>query len=295
MMGKFTELLYELFVNKSLDLKESLQIISCSKKQKNNVMSKSARYILDEIMKGDSLANSMSKCPYINFDDIYISFINFAEQTGQFKETIEFLKKRCDRKKDVKEKVIEAGVYPTVVVCLAGGGCLYLKVSNLFFIQNKFFIHLGFLFIVSIFIFLCIKKFIGENKLYEAFLAVGFLLKAGINMYDAMNCGAQIVGVTTKFGKLFNQAGSKLLLGMDLEKAFSLGDKYSEAFYYGGKAGGKADIFEKIANWIGEKDEKRRIICLSLIEPFFILVTGGFLIILVVNVFMPYISNLSFI
>ena len=293
MTDNFTKVLYELVVEKQLSLKESLEIIS--RNGRSGVISKTASFLLDEILNGCTFANSLRKCPYVNFEDVYISFVNFAERTGNIRETIDFLYKRWERGKERVFKLIEVGIYPGVVVCLAGVGCLLLRLSNLFEIDKSIFLHLFFLFIVCIGIFLGIKKIIGENKLYEAFLAISFLLRAGVSLYDCVSCGAQIMGINSKKGQDFQVAGEKLLLGMDLENAFSLGKRYSDAFFFAEQGGGKADVFEKLAKWIGDDDEKRRKICFSLIEPLFILVTGVFLIILVTHIFLPFINQLTFI
>lgn len=296
MVAKFTKVLYEFVVEKGCSLKEGLEIIASKlDRGMESKIEKTGKYLLNELLEGSPLSNSLKKCPYISFDDIYITFIYFAEKTGNLAKTLEFLNSRCERKKNAESKLIEAGIYPCIVVLLALGGSLYLYFSKLFNFGNEVFVYL-FLFLVSCGVtFIWIKKTLGENKLYESFLAISFLLKADVSMYDAVSCGALIMGVTTKQGINFINAGEKLLLGMDLETAFSLGRKYSNAFYYADKGGGKADVFEKLANWIGEKDEKKRAICIALLEPLFIFLTGIFLIILVANVFMPYICNLSFI
>lgn len=303
MVEKFTKVLYELVVEKNLSIEESLKIISknYSKTRNNlnsffggNVITKTACFLLDEMMNGAILSNSMRRCSYINFGDIYISFINCAERSGNIKETLTYLKKKYERKKENQFKLVEAVIYPVVVICLAVGGILFLHISNLFEINNNVIFYISVLLFITVLIFIGIFKALSENKLYEAFLAVGFLLKAGVNLYDAVGYGGQILGITTKYGEKFQEAREKLLLGMDLEQAFCLGEKYSNAFFYADKGGGKIEVFEKMANWIGDIDEKKRSICISLIEPISILITGVFLIIVVANIFMPYISQFSF-
>lgn len=294
MVAEFTKVLCDLMVEKDLDLQDSLKIMA---RLPNSRLKKCGFFLLNEIMNGGSLSNSMRRCPYLSFDDIYICFINFAERAGagRLEETLTFLDKRMCRRKEMAFKLIEVGIYPSLVVLLAGGGSLFLHFSDIFQVGREIFIYLGLLLFVCFGIFMGLKSVLGENRLYEAFLAIGFLLKAGVSIYDSVVCGAQIMGITSKKGQQFLRAGEKLLLGMDLENAFALGKKYSNAFYFAEKSGGNADIFEKLAKWIGEVDERKRAICISLIEPLFIFVTGLFLIILVVNIFMPYISNLSFI
>lgn len=297
MVEKFTKVLYELLVDKELSLKSSLEIVAGKISNihfSRTGTEKIASYVLEEMLSGASFSNSLRKCPYVNFDDVYISFINFAEKTGRIGETFDFLNKRCERKKENYFKIIEVGIYPIFVVLLAAVGSLYLYFSRLISVNFNIFIYLGFLFIFSFGIFWGIKKTICEDTLYEAFLAVGFLIRSGVSLYDAVGCGAQILGVNSKMGLEFLNAREKLLLGMNLKNAFCIGSRYSDAFFFAEKSGGKADVFEKLAKYIGEKDEKKRSVCFSLIEPVFMLITGIFLMILIVNIFLPYISNYSF-
>ena len=60
-----------------------------------------------------------------------------------------------------------------------------------------------------------------------------------------------------------------------------------EAFFYAENSGGENDVFEKIASWINSRDEKRRAICFKLVEPFFISGTGLFLLVFLVNLVLP--------
>ena len=290
MLARFTSILYELIVCKGISLKDSLELIA---DKNNNIISKTGKYLLNSILQGTSLSNGMKKCPYIKFDNIYISFIYYSEKTGNLNETITFLMKRCNRIKENNFKLFEATSYPFFVILISVCLCFYLMKENSLKFGNEIYRYLFFLFFVCFFVFLGIKKIIGEDKIYEAFLGIGFLVKAGINLYDAVGCGVQIVGAYSSNGIKFQKAREKLLLGMNLHEAFSLGKKYSNAFFYAEKSGGKTDVFEKLARWVGEDDEKRRKICLSLIEPIFILITGLFLIVLVVNFFLPYMSDIS--
>lgn len=292
MVAKLTSILYELLVCKGLSLKDSLELISDGK---NNLISKTGKYLLNSILGGIALSNGMRKCPYIKFDNIYITFIFYGEKTGNIKGIITFLMNRCNRRKENDFKLFEATSYPCLVILVSIWLCIYLVKESSFKIGNEVFFYLFFLIFICFCIFWGIKKIIGENKIYEAFLSVGYLVKSGINLYDAIGCGAQIVGVTSSNGLKFQIAREKLLLGMNLHDAFSLGNRYKNAFFYAEKSGGKTDVFEKLARWIGEDDERKRKICLSLIEPIFILITGLFLMILVVYFFLPFISEISWI
>ena len=50
-------------------------------------------------------------------------------------------------------------------------------------------------------------------------------------------------------------------------------------------------MFEKVAATIKEKDDQRRKICLSLIEPLLIGITGMLLIVFVINLIQPVLMN----
>jgi type II secretory pathway component PulF len=64
-----------------------------------------------------------------------------------------------------------------------------------------------------------------------------------------------------------------------------------QAFFYAENSGGENDVFEKIALWLNTRNEKKRSICIKLIEPVFISGTGIFLLIFLVNLVLPLFSE----
>ncbi len=144
-----------------------------------------------------------------------------------------------------------------------------------------------------------------ENKLYEAFLGMGFLIKSGINVYLAVGYGMLMVGPDSRYGKIFAEAQKKLEYGMDLKASFGLSNgggrkfsvgmdkKMADAFYFAQQSGEKSEVFEKVAQNINAVDEKKRKLCLCLVEPILITFTGAFLLILVVNFLLPLFTNVT--
>ena len=57
--------------------------------------------------------------------------------------------------------------------------------------------------------------------------------------------------------------------------------------FFAENSGGENDVFERIAAWLNSCDEKRRIVCFKLIEPFFICGTGIFLMVFLINAVLP--------
>ena len=135
---------------------------------------------------------------------------------------------------------------------------------------------------------------LGTNKLYEAFLAAGFLIKGGESLANAVNNAVTILGYDSKEGQLFAKAGKKLSYGVSLKTAFelntlntSLQQELEEAFFFAENSGDESEVFEKIALWINARDEKIRTICFKLLEPFFICGTGIFLLVFLMNLVLP--------
>lgn len=302
---EFTDSLYELFVEQNVPLKKALEIMAFEKK---SGLQKGADSILRSMLSGVSFSNALKSCVFIDFDAIYVSFVAFSEITGNLKDTLEFLRNRCNRRENNFSKLVEASLYPAFIVVLSVAVCVFLffygnslgvgskdgeqgleQFAQLF---SSIFVLLG----VCSFVFLLIRKNLKENRLYEAFLAVGFLIKSGVNVSTAVSAGVIIAGPGSKYGILFQKAKERLEFGVDIYTAFDnfeLSTDLRNAFYYAHMAGNKAEVFEKIAIRMGADDEKRRRRCLALVEPAFTGITGLFLITLLVSYLMPMMSNTS--
>lgn len=301
----FTDSLYELFVEQKLTLVKSLEIIANEKQSK---VQKAADRIKTDLQQGCTFSNALQTCSFLDFDQIYISFVSFAEITGNLQQTLEFLKKRCERKEQSNTKLTEASLYPSFVIIFAIGLCIFLgfytsslygtESFNSFISQKNLFSSVLLLLSFCFVIFAMIKKNLQENKMYESFLAISFLIKSGVNVSVAVGAGIIITGPGSKYGALFQSAKEKLEFGMDVFNAFdcfSLRPELKNAFYYAQMAGNKSDVFEKIATRMGVEDEKRRRKCLALIEPVFIGITGMFLMIVLVLYLMPMMTDTSWI
>lgn len=300
MIQKFTRELYDLFVKDNIGLVESLRIMK--KKpgkrlflQNECQIQKTADYLLKKLENGNLLSNAMKSCTYMKFDKTYISIISLAERSGNLKKSIIFLKEKFERDKENKEKMISVFIYPAVVICFAFVICVYL--CTYFDKEKQFLIYRAFFafFCFCILVVMIIKKNLEGNKLYEAFFTIGFMVDSGIDLANAVGCGSQILGIDSKLGKKFITAKERLEYGMSLENAFSFDSDFQEAFYYADQVGRKSEIFSNIAEWMSDKCKKKRNAILLLIEPLFITITGIFLLILVVNFFMPFMNDFSWV
>lgn len=290
-MLEFTRLLYELFVKQGIGLSRSLLLMS--KKKKSDAVSRAAAGIYSALEKGSFFSNALRVCSAVSFDDVYVSFISIAEKNGDLKTTLSFLKQKLERQKEGKDKIVEASVYPVFVILLAISACVfignYCDTADYCLLSKYIIVLIS----VCALIYFCVIKLLSDNCLYEAFSAVDFLIQNGIELSEAIGCAVQIAGPSTKTGKLFENARINLSYGMNLQSAFNFNSKLNEVFYFADFGGSKSDLFGKIAAYLKAEIDKRRMFCFSLLEPLFIVVTGVFILAILMTFFMPLINEVN--
>ena len=225
-------------------------------------------------------------------------------------ETLDFLLDRTIRKEENRNSLFSALVYPLFVVFLVlcvsvlflfsdeifPGSMFLLGIDKRKAAKTVFFCFMTFLFFCSAVIILLLH-FMGEDRLYEAFLAGGFLSCNGINMAQACNMASVVLGIDSKFGKVFQKAREGLEYGMDLRTAFSRGNdlkvqkKIELALLLAEETGNKNKVFLKIADSLKKENERNRKYCLTLVEPAFIVLTGIFVLGIVINLVLPVVSD----
>lgn len=300
---EFTQLLFELTKKQNLSLVESLEIMS--KFQKKGAVEFAAKHILECLNQGLSFSGALKTCKEIEFDGLYISFVSFAEKTGHFGETCEFLYFRCKRKHENLVQIFEACLYPVFVVLLSIAAASFLmifgKSNNVFGdigfsmeqsekIISSCFRGCVFLFCFFSISFFVLKNILSDNKMFESFLTADFLVRSGINLIDTFDALVSVAGIDSSLGQEFLKIKNKILQGTEFSIAFmGLNKKLERFFYLAQHTGGECDVFGKMAAFLKEFDEKRRKICFTLIEPIFICGTGVFLIILLSGIYVPFV------
>ena len=298
MVRKFTDSLAELFVSQNLSLAESLAVMAgeaggCGDFSKKSRLQKISSFLLNALRQGNPLSNSMQECPYASFDSVYVSFIMLAERSGNLKETVAFLKRRCERSHECAEKVVEAALYPAFVVCAAitGGGFL-LRYTGTALDAN---LVAGFLTLcaLSAGIFALFRHFLKEDSFAEVFFAMDFLTKNGHSVSSAAGFAVLIAGENSAFGNRLLEAKRKLEYGMRLCEAFSLKGRAGELLFLAERGETSVDVFSRIAEYHEDVSERRRKICITLVEPAFICIAGLFMLLVVLDVFLPFMNDYS--
>lgn len=308
---RFTENLNLLFVERKMDFISSLEVMKKMRTKGNDKVRKSSDFIKAELEKGNMLTAAFRLCPFICFDEVFVSFMNVAEKSGNLRETVLFLLKKYRRRKDCYEKLISASVYPLFVIFLSFAVCAFLwNYGKSMLGEEKFNSEMKIMLLKSLFfllfftvsVFQLLRNRLGENSVYESFLAAGFLIKSGVNAAVAIGLAATIAGGNIKIREMFLAAKVRMEYGMDIVRAFSaeaeerrlLKGSVLDALYFAEKSGGKNDIFERLAQHFFAEDEKRKKMWLQLSEPVFIAGTGIFLILLIGNFLMPVMSEMNF-
>lgn len=300
-MLEFTRILFELFVKQGLTLSQSLLIMK--EKPRADIVSRAADMLYMSLENGSSFSNALLTCKAISFDETYVAFISMSEKSGDLKTALSYLYEKLEREKTSRKKLAGAAVYPVFVVLLSIASSIfigfYTDTADFPLLMKYIFI----LIFMSALLFFGIAKMLGENKLFEAFTAIDFLLRNGIELTEALGCAIKIAGPSSKAGKFFENARIRLSYGMDLQNAFlgendcgvGSGAKLRDAFYYADLGGSKDDLFGRIADCMKSDKERIRTICFSLIEPAFIVLTGGFVLALLITFFMPLINGTEWI
>lgn len=290
-MAEFTSVLFDLFVRQGIELAACLLIMSRNHRRASRRIMLASDYLYKELEKGNLFSNSLKTCRYISFDEVYVSFIMLAEKNGDLKAAVTYLHDKLERNKKNRQKIFMLSLYPFFVVCAAIAASILVGFMTNTENWSSLLHHIFILIFVCVGVYLLILFLLGDNKLTEAFVAVDFLVKKGIDLSAAVECAVQIAGPSTITGRKFEEAKRKLEYGMNLQSAFCSSGKIGEAFYYADVAGNQDDIFSRIAFYLREENEHRRTICMAFVEPLFILIVGVFLLSLLMDYFMPFING----
>ena len=82
----------------------------------------------DEIIRGSSLSDALNKHPRI-FSNLYVNMIRAGEASGALDEVLKRLVYHYERIQDLKEKIVTALVYPSIVTVMGIGTMVFAMVN----------------------------------------------------------------------------------------------------------------------------------------------------------------------
>jgi len=114
----------QVMITAGLPLPRALRTLAAQ--SKNKKFQKALLEIGEEITKGKSFSESLTKYPTI-FPELFQSMVRVGEESGTLEEVLKTLSRQMERENDLKSKITGAMIYPAVIICaMIGIGILML-------------------------------------------------------------------------------------------------------------------------------------------------------------------------
>jgi len=263
--------------------------------------------LLMVMKKGHRFSESLRLVPAENvfFNPLYITLIATAELTGTIDGVLERIVGDMRRKRKAVENAINILIYPSIIIIIAVTGTLLLIAKGM-----PLFVSAGLLSgdilksavggvttagIVLLLggtaiFFIYFKIFYFDSPEFSIFYMLDFLLQSNVSLLDAITqCIAGMNG--TKYGNVLISIKKDVASGISFSRAFNLLPRLSP--YVAGwlsvadMHGNISEICGNIKEFYAQKDARRREIFTRLIEPAVIVLTGIYLLIIILTVILP--------
>lgn len=317
--------IYNFLYSLSLLLKNGVNIVEAFDilryQEQNREFSIIIKKIGDGIKKGDGIFNSFSKYGEV-FSQNMLSLIAIGEETGTLEKNLEYLLKNMELEGDFKKKIIEALIYPVIVIFFTIFLIIFMVVfvlpnfieifneSNiplplstriLLGISENVYIILSLMVLAFIIIVFIMKKIeitsipvlkIYVKKIYEINICrnLAIMLKTGVPMVNALLILEKTLSLEF-YKKKIKKIVIELKQGHSLEKSFYRGQIFEESEIKLMAIGDKSREVSKILEIIGElkfKNLENQIFkLLILIEPLLILGLGIVVGFVILAVYLP--------
>ena len=303
----FTELLLVLLKGK-MSVSDSLAILARDDMDKH--IRNIAISLLGTMKKGKGLSESLR---IINneafFEPLYLTLISAAELTGNIEPVLQRIVSDLQRKQKAKETVINILIYPSIIVVLAILGTMILILQGIpFFVSAGMLsgdimidaifgivaagsvLLLGGIMLFSVYF----RIFYNDSPEFRIFYLLDFLLKSNVTLLESLSHCIVSLG-QTKFGKGLVSIKKDIASGIPFSVAFAKVKNFSPYVLgwlsVAGMHGNIGDVCGNIKEYYGEKDNKTREIAARLIEPMIIMLTGVYILIIMVTVVLPILTR----
>jgi len=301
---RFTELLLVLLKGKT-SLLDSLCVLA--REGVERAVREAAVMILASMKKGRFFSECLR---YANgggnfFAPLYITLVVAAEAAGSLESVLERIVGDLRRRQAAKEAAINVLIYPAIIVFLAivGTIAIVVKVMPLFISEGflsgsaasdaKAGIGVAALVLLSggaaLFI-VYFRIFYEDSPEYRIFYLLDFLLQSNVTLIEALtHCAVGTRG--SKFQKALLSIKKDIASGVPFSTAFAKTRSFSP--YVQGwlsvadTHGTLGEISGGIRDYFGRKDGKLREAAAKLIEPAVIVLTGIYVLIIIITVILP--------
>ena len=300
----FTELLLILLKAKT-SLQDSLYILAregVEKGVRDSVIS-----LLSSMKKGKGLSESLRhvKSGKVFFSPLYLTLISAAELAGSLETVLERIAGDLRRKRAARENALNILIYPAIIVLLAVAGTIAIIVKGMpYFISGGFLSTdvvsgaktgigiAGVLLLAgggALFI-IYFKIFNDDSPEFRIFYLLDFLLRSNVALPEALShCVVSMNG--TKFSKALIAIKKDIAQGVSFSSAFGK-IKHFSPYVRGWLSvaaahGNLSEITGSIRDYFDNRDGKTREVASRLMEPAVIVLTGSYVLIIMVTVVLP--------
>jgi type II secretory pathway component PulF len=300
----FTELLLALLKGHT-GLVDALRILSREGIEKT--VRESAVELLLIMKRGRGFSGSLKvmRNGRVFFKPLYIALIAAAELTGNIENILERICADLQRKQKARGAAINIMIYPAIIILIAIAGTILIMVKGLpAFLQSGFlsgdvlknavagiFIAGAVLFFGGGALFLFyFRIFYFDSPEFRIFYLLDFLLKSDIPLVDALSQCIAGIG-NAKYAKALVSVKKDISSGIPFSTAFEAAGLFSPYVLgwlsVADTQGNISIICGSIKDYYEKKDTGLREIASRLIEPAVIVVTGAYLLIIMLTVILP--------
>lgn len=266
--------------------------------------------ILEKMREGAGFSASMIRCATVRdssvrFSNMHIAMIRASEKTGDLITVLRDIVRDMRMAIKARETLLSALLYPLSVILVALLGTLALYARGIPLFMKSGLLDdsmrdialmgivkaLAFVFAFGGAIVVSVQRIFGnESREYTIFYILSFMTNNGIALPEAlMHCNEALA--EKRYRAALHFARKKINEGVSLSKAIKASGLFSP-FVVGwleiaDENGKPSAVFCGLAEYFRDKDERLKEIVSRLIEPAIILITGVYLLILVVNVILP--------
>ena len=301
---RFTELLLTLLKGKT-SLFDSLRILARDGIEKG--VRDSAVSLLSSMKKGKSFSESLRrvKSGGVIFSPLYLTLISAAELAGSLEAVLESIINDLRRRQAARENAVNILVYPAIIVFLAVAGTVALIVKGMPLLIAEGFLSDGVVrdakagIVIAALVLLSggsalftvyFKLFNNDSPEFRIFYLLDFLLRSNVTLTEALShCVASMAG--TKFCKALIAIKRDIAYGVSFSSAFGK-IKHFSPYVRGWLSvadmhGNLSEISGNIRDYFGRRDSKTREIASRLMEPAVIVLTGSYVLIIMITVVLP--------
>ncbi|MDR1803608.1 MAG: type II secretion system F family protein [Treponema sp.] len=302
--ARFLELLLTLLKEKT-SLFDSLYILARDGVDK--AVRDIAVSVLSSMKKGKSFSESLRrlKSGRVFYSPVYLTLISAAELAGSLETVLERVISDLRRLQAARDNAVNVLIYPAIIVLLAVAGTIALIVKGMPLLISDGFLSAGVvqdaktgigiaalvllsgggaLFVVYY------RIFYRETPEFRIFYLLDFLLHSNVALPEALShCVVSMEG--TKFSKALIAIKKDIAQGVSFSSAFGRIKQFSP--YVRGwlsvaaSRGSLNEVTGSIRDYFDNRDSKTRETAARLMEPAVIVLTGSYVLIIMVTVVLP--------